>query len=29
MQVCARQLGKGIVSDILLREVEQRLTPQG
>lgn len=29
MQVCARQLGKGIVSDILLREVEQRPTPQG
>jgi flagellar basal body-associated protein FliL len=29
IQVCARQLGKGIVSDILLREVEQRQTPQG
>jgi len=29
IQVCERQLGKGIVSDILLREVEHRQTPQG
>lgn len=28
LQVCARQLGKGIVSDVLLRVVEQRQVPQ-
>ena len=28
MQVCDRQLGKGVVTDILLREVERRQVPQ-
>ena len=28
MQVCDRQLGKGVVGDILLRVVEQRQVPQ-
>ncbi len=28
MEVCERQLGKGIVGDILLREVERRQPPQ-
>lgn len=27
--VCERQLGAGIVTDILLRQVEQRVSPQG
>lgn len=29
IQVCERQLGQGIVADLLLRQVEQRAPPQG